>query len=447
MRSVPEAGPQELAKMEEDRRAAEGRRKAAQRAKDRATRSAERIEALAEAWATATERVPAVDEESVASWRAAFDRLTAELGESIGTASERGKELDAAAMQEEQAQLRVNLGQRESPDYRAAVEVQIEAPEAGEVHLEAVYRIPCALWRPEHQAKLVSLPDGGKELRIQTFATVWQITGEQWESVRCRFSTARPARSASAPNLSEDLLRARRKTDPERRQVVVSERDEVVAKVGVERGARKVEEMPGVDDGGEPVTYEAPRPCTVTSDGYPFRVELHEQRMPCEVDRVGYPERTEAVHFRATATLPGPQPLLAGPLWIARDSAMVGRSKTDFIGQGEAFELGMGVDDGLRVRRASQEKRDVTPVIGTQKILRTVRLFVSNLGGSERALRVVERIPVSEIEDVNVDVTSHREARVDAGEGFVHYDLSIPARGTKELVLEYRIEAGARVVI
>jgi len=227
----------------------------------------------------------------------------------------------------------------------------------------------------------------------------------------------------------------------------VEERDETIANVGIDRGTRQVEEMPGVDDGGEPVSYEASRPCTIASDGYPFRVVLSERRMPCEVDRIAYPERTEAVHFRATATLTGNAPLLAGPLWIARGSAIVGRSKTSYVGQGEPFELGMGLDDGLRVRRTSEEKRDVTPVIGTQKISRKIRLFVSNLGGSQRSVHLVERFPMSEIEDVEVEVTSHREGRLDTRDGFVHYDVSIPPRGTKELTLEYRIEAAARVVI
>jgi hypothetical protein len=134
-------------------------------------------------------------------------------------------------------------------------------------------------------------------------------------------------------------------------------------------------------------------------------------------------------------------------MWIAREGAIVGRSKTGFVGQGEPFELGMGVDDGLRVRRTFEEKRDTTPVIGTQKIKRRVNLFVSNLGGTERLVHVVERYPMSEIEDVKVEVTSHREGRVDGRDGFVHYEVVIPARGTKELLMEYRIEAGSRVVI
>ena len=447
VRDLPGATPSEIEQMDRDHRAAERKRKAVEQAVDRARRGTSRSLTLMQGWTEAIQRVPQGCRDAADEWSGSFERMDEQLQRSLRDAAEQQRVLQLATADETRARLRLELGRRVDPDYRTTVEVQIEAKHDARVEIELEYRVPCALWRPEHVAHLVSLPNGAHELQIKTLATVWQATGERWDGVRCKFSTARPARSASPPLLSEDLLRTRRKTDTERRVVHVEERDEVVANVGLDRGTRKVDEMPGVDDGGEPVSYEASQPCTIASDGHPFRVELHERQLGCELDRVGYPERSEAVHFRATATLSGDRPLLAGPLWIARGSAIVGRSKTDFVGQGESFELGMGVDDGLRVRRTIEEKRDVTPVIGTQKIKRKVGLFVSNLSGTQRTVHLVERFPISEIEDVEVEVTSHREGRVDARDGFVHYELTIPGQDTKQLELEYRIEAGSKVVI
>lgn len=447
MRTIPEAGPGEIELLQKALKQATDKRTQAQQALDRADLARARTGALLEAWTQAMAQIPRGGMESMATWIGSFEMLEKEMGESLDRASQHRWDQRLAILQQGQAQLRLDLGKRVEPDYRAAVEVQLESKQAGKVDLELIYRTPCALWRPEHVARLVTRTDGKSELVLQTLATVWQATGEVWDGVRCKFSTARPARTASPPLLHGDILRSRRKTDTERRQVVVEERDEVVANVGLDRGARQVEEMPGVDDGGEPIGYEATKPCTIVSDGHPFRVELQERRLECEVDRISYPERSEAVHFRATATLAGSKPLLAGPMWIAREGTIVGRSKTGFVGQGEPFELGMGVDDGLRVRRTFEEKRDTTPVIGTQRITRLVNLFVSNLGEAERSLHVVERFPKSEIEDVKVEVTSHREGRVDDRDGYLHYEVVIPPRGTKELVMEYRIEAASRVVI
>jgi hypothetical protein len=124
---------------------------------------------------------------------------------------------------------------------------------------------------------------------------------------------------------------------------------------------------------------------------------------------------------------------------------MVGRGRVGFVGQGEPFALGFGVDDGVRVRRRVEERRETTAVIGTQRILRSVRIFVSSLGDRARQLRVIERVPVSEIEDVSVKLTSAEGATLDERDGFVTFDLEVPAGGTRELQLDYRVEAAARV--
>src|SRR5207237_8502346 len=64
------------------------------------------------------------------------------------------------------------------------------------------------------------------------------------------------------------------------------------------------------------------------------------------------------------------------PLRAPRSSLFPYTTLFRSIAAGEPFELGFGVDDGLRVRRHTEDKRDTTPVIGTQKLLRTVRLYI-----------------------------------------------------------------------
>jgi uncharacterized protein (TIGR02231 family) len=220
-----------------------------------------------------------------------------------------------------------------------------------------------------------------------------------------------------------------------------------VATVGPDNGARKVEDMPGVEDGGEPLWFEAARRVTLPADGQPFRVDLAEVRLPCEVQLVAYPELGGAAHLRATATLTGGRPLLAGPVSVARGASIVGRGRIGFVAQGEAFELGFGVDDGVRVRRRVDERRETTAVTGTQRITRSVRVFLSNLGDRPRRLRVIERVPVSEIDEVSVKLVTAQGATSarDERDGFVRFDVELGGGATQELELAYRIEAGGRV--
>lgn len=86
-------------------------------------------------------------------------------------------------------------------------------------------------------------------------------------------------------------------------------------------------------------------------------------------------------------------------------------------------------------------------MIGTQKIQRAVRLYVTNLSDQEKALKVVERVPGERGQGGGgvCERSAGGEARC---AGWV-CDLGDQARGGADggLSVSYRIECGARVVI
>lgn len=233
----------------------------------------------------------------------------------------------------------------------------------------------------------------------------------------------------------------------ERKQVVVEARDQSIQVAGTDRGKREVDEMPGVDDGGEAQWLDGRTPSTIPSNGLPVRVEIGGRKVPVKVERVCFPERGAGTHLRANGTLPGPGPLLAGPVTVGRETEIVGKSKTDYVGAGEPFEMGFGVDDGLRVRRRVTEKRKTGTISGTQTIQREVTLFVSNLSDAGKSLSVVERVPVSEVEDLTVEVPPQKGMRFDAKDGFATFDIQVAPHATREVVLAYTLEAKSNVVL
>ncbi|HEU4532645.1 MAG TPA: DUF4139 domain-containing protein, partial [Polyangiaceae bacterium] len=208
---------------------------------------------------------------------------------------------------------------------------------------------------------------------------------------------------------------------------------------------RAVDEMPGVDDGGEPLSYEAPAPVTLASDGRPFRVEIGRAALRAKVERVALPERAQVAHLRATATLVRGGPLLAGPVRVARGAGLVGRTSIAFVGRGEPFELGFGADDAVRVRRRVEEVRDTVSLIGTQVLKRTVKVFLSNLADGPRTVEVSERFPVSELDEVEVSVQASEGVKLDHREGFARKTVELAPHGVAELSLAYELRAAAKV--
>jgi uncharacterized protein (TIGR02231 family) len=400
--------------------------------------------------AAALERVAAEtlsDLADDASWGRA---VSSEWGERL--AENRGREWAALARVRELDHELVELGQLRqrldarrtslhtpAEDARADLELELIVDEAGPCTLRVEYLVPGACWRPWHRARL--LLGDAPHVEVTTDACVWQNTGEDWQNAQLLLSTERASLGAEPPRLSNDTLYGQKK----REAIVVEARDQHVETAGLGTGGATraaAPELPGIDDGGRPVALRAPARASVPSDGRPWRIALSSFTSDAELAWLAFPEVTPCVLLRATLTNTGELPVLAGPVDLIRDSGLCGRTSTLFAAPGERFELGFGPDSELRVQReldVSEEKSRTLSSWLTRRHLLEIRL--SNLGNRPRRVEVKERVPVSEVEKVKVELDAERTsrgARPD-GDGFVTWRVELAPRGHEKLVLAYAL--------
>jgi len=455
--NVTELNPAEIAALEEERQRAAGERGTLELELDRLTRrfaqcdklEHELLSKIASAPIDVDEQGDAPPESSdgitdgdIAEWTSALEVLDAKRLELLDKSAECQRAIDDASRAESLARARLNQARRTRQELEALVEIQVDAAVAGEVAVEVAYFTPCALWRPAHIAQLVR-SDDGESIRVATVGTVWQQTGEVWEDIECTFSTARPTQASEPPLLSDDVLSARPKTEEERRTVSVEARDVDISVAGA-KGSKAIDDMPGVDDGGEPLTLEAQSLVSIPSDGAPFRVQLSAQELPCTSEWVIYPERHAAAHLKASSTWRGPTPLLAGPVVLMRGDAIVGRALAKFAAPGSPFTLGFGPDSSVRVRRTVDTKSKSERLGRRTRLKRTVKLYLSNLGEQAREVTVIGRVPVSEVEAVTVELKKLAGGTVDE-DGLVRIPLKLKGRRTRNISLKYEIVHGSNV--
>ena len=84
--------------------------------------------------------------------------------------------------------------------------------------------------------------------------------------------------------------------------------------------------------------------------------------------------------------------------------------------------------------------------LGCQHLQRTVRLHIGNLSGERRALRLIERVPGSEISDVSVALTEDGGGDLDK-DGMLTFNVTLEPNERRTLQYVWKLEAGARVVL
>jgi uncharacterized protein (TIGR02231 family) len=254
--------------------------------------------------------------------------------------------------------------------------------------------------------------------------------------------------------LHEDVLTLRERSAEERRTVEVNLREEEIRTVGGASPASPAV-LPGLHDGGDVRVLTAPHPVSVPSDHRPHRVHVTSFTAPCTVENSAAPELSPLVVTTARLANTSGHVLLAGPVDLVRGSGFVGRGTLEFAGAGEEFEVAFGSEDTFRVVRHTEESRDTTGLAAINQrtvLTRRVQLFVSRLDARadapEREITVRERVPVSEVSAVEVDL---RPAECDPqpdsfdAEGIARYTLHLAPGEHREIALTYDITASSSV--
>lgn len=382
------------------------------------------------------------------SWRDQFQTLFKQLREL------RGEILSGYHNQEKLSQLLNDLSTRirvlSSPEllYSAHIETDLRIPQTGEYEIAFDYVVPNAIWRPWHQARL--LLEEKPSLSFRLDGCVWQRTGEDWNNVDLVFSTARASLGTEPPLLADDPLNVREKS----KQITLEARDQTIQTTGLGTGgtpdtspAPGTVELPGVDDGGEVRNLRPTSKATIPSDGRPYRVPIFSFSSEAEVEYVLMPELSCQVFLKSEQTNTAQFPILAGPVDLVRSSEFVGKTSVGFIAPREKFALGWGPDGAMRVQRTITQKRKQDHLTKWNTVTTTIELFISNIGAESRTIKTTERVPVSELEQVKVEVIAQKTTDgVQPDEnGFCTWHFTLEPYSQLQATLVYKVSAAPEV--
>src|SRR5579872_204809 len=319
---------------------------------------------------------------------------------------------------------------------RLEADVRTDAPATCEI--EFSYIVPGVCWRPWHTAERIRAPK--TRVLFQSDACVWQNTGEDWKDVTLRFSTERPSLGVVPPQLESDVVEARAKSPV----LNVQTRGQEVQTTGLGTATETATgELPGIDDGGDVLSIAASLKADIPSDGRPYRVPYGNFEADAELERVLMPELSTAASWKTVQTNTGSLPLLAGPVDLLGDGGFIGRTQVSIAAPNERFALGWEPEAALRVHREVDRVDQESGLMGNMLTSRrTVALRLSNIGADELTVKVMERVPVSEIEqvEIGVDPKETSEGKSPDENGFVTWDVRLAPFGRQSLRLVYIVK-------
>jgi uncharacterized protein (TIGR02231 family) len=152
------------------------------------------------------------------------------------------------------------------------------------------------------------------------------------------------------------------------------------------------------------------------------------------------------VVFRVASLVNGaPFPLMPGPVDMFRASGFIGRHMLEQVPQGGAFQLTFGVEESLRVERVVVEElaRDEGLFGGRRRFRYAYRFDLANYRERPEVVEVAEHIPVSELDDVKVELDGEKTTgghTLDSMDGIVSWKVTLAPSEQRSVVLSFHVD-------
>jgi uncharacterized protein (TIGR02231 family) len=368
-----------------------------------------------------------------------FGKIAAEL-QSLDSQREDLK-AKQAAFEQQLGELRGTGGK----SYKT-VTVRVAVTEPGRLELTLKYAVPGASWAPSYDARLRA---ADRAVELAYFGLVRNGTGEDWNVIALTLSTARPSLGGGAPELRPWIV------DVFRPKVVDEEmamRPAIMAKAERARGdaaksalagapaypAESVEEKEAgvmaaaVETGVTSATFKIPVAVTLPANNTVQKVPIATVKLAADLQYQATPKLLEAAFLSANAINTTDYPFLAGAMNTFLDDTFVAASRLKTVMPGEKFELALGVDEGIAIKRRLVNRFSEDTGLTSKGRRITYEYLITITNHKKTAERVVfkEPTPVSRNEKIEVSLLTPSERDV----------------GTKEKPKEVTREEDARLV-
>lgn len=355
------------------------------------------------------------------------------------------------------------------------VSIRLQAAAPGKFDLKVSYQVPQASWFPSYDARLRS---ASRVLELSYFGSVRNGTGEDWSSVALTLSTAQPSLGGGAPEPRPwivDVLR------PAPAPVAMREAQDAAQieafAVSSEANFKRARETKAVafgavapinarqnvvsrvDSALTSASFKIDAAITIPSDNNAKKVAIAQAKLPTSLLYKTTPKLREAAFLGAKATNSTDFPLLPGPVNVFLEDAFVAASHIKSVMSGEKFDLALGVDEGIAVKRrlVNRFAEDTGLTSKGRRVTYDILTSVTNNKKSAELVEVKEPIPVSRDEKIEVHMITPSERDLGSPEsnkeitrdleGRITWRINLKPGEKREIPLKFSVEHPANIQV
>lgn len=319
--------------------------------------------------------------------------------------------------------------------------VNIEAVKGGSFELNLAYVLHGARWLPIYDARAI---EDKKIVNLSYQAMVRQATGEDWDDVNLVLSTARPAVGAKMPEIQPWYLGIQKRYDRKMFGKGGAAPTAGLMMESLDQEAERSMAVPGAQaiDVGTSVVFKIPAKNDIPSDNKLHKVTISMDTFQAKMQYVATPKLSPYAYLRAEIVNEKEFPLLSGRVNVFLEDNYIGTSSIKSISSNEKFELDLGIDEGIKVKRESIKELTETSFLGKRtRENYAYKITIENHKRTKEVITLIDQIPVSQKEEIVVKLSKDTEEPTEQDEkGILKWKIILSPGEKGEVKLGYFIE-------
>jgi len=324
--------------------------------------------------------------------------------------------------------------------------VSVSAQNTTLVDLEVNYVVADAGWYPIYDLRAI---DTKSPLKLNYKASVFQSTGEVWNNVKLKLSTANPTMSGLKPELNAWFLdfyapivyqmqRSKAAGGPMKREMMEMQAED------------KAMPAPAAETVAEYVTtvqttlnteFNIALPYTVVSATKPTVVDIQNYDMKADYYYSVAPKLNTDAFLIANATGWEEFNLLPGEANIFFEGTFIGKTFIDPNNVKDTLHVSLGRDSRIVVKREKQKDLTTRKLIGTsQRESYAWQISVRNTKKDVVKIIIEDQIPVSQNVQIEVALLDGGGAKTEAYTGKLIWNMTLQPSETKNVLYKYEVK-------
>lgn len=189
------------------------------------------------------------------------------------------------------------------------------------------------------------------------------------------------------------------------------------------------------------VNFDIEKPYTIKSDSKVTVVDMVQYSIPVEYQYYCVPKIENRVYLTANIIGWETYNFIEGEASISLDGAFLGKSVLSTQLATDTMQLSLGHDKSIAIDRTLVKDMTKRSTIGTKsEVSRDWKISIKNNRSQKINITVLDQVPVSRYQDVEVTVGNMSNGTRNADNGTIEWKLQMEPNESKELELNYKVK-------